>query len=264
MQPVLTVADLNVTWPGGAGVRGLSLTMRAGERVAVVGRSGSGKSTLGRALLRLCDRAEVSAERLQAGSIDVLRADGPALKTLRGGVIGMIFQDPLASLDPLQRVGSALVECLRAHHNVTRAAGAIRATQLLAEVGIDSPATAMRAYPHQLSGGQRQRIGIAMALLPEPALVVADEPTSALDPPLARQVAGVLRRACAARETALMLITHDLLLAESLCTRMVVMEHGEAVERGQIEDLFAAASHRATQALLAAAGVTADPAGVQT
>ncbi len=255
MSATIDIQALRVLWPGGRGVHGVSLQLHPGQRMAVVGRSGCGKSTLGRALLGLCDAARVDAARLQVCGCDLLSATGETLRKLRGAGAAMVFQDPLATLDPLQRVGAGLIEAAAVHESTGDAELRERAVAILREVGIREPEAAMRAWPHELSGGQRQRVGIAMAMMARPRLIIADEPTSALDPPLARQVAAVLRRACEARGAALLLITHDLLLAGALCDDIVVLDEGLAVERGIVGDVLRAPGHPATAALVRAAGL---------
>jgi ABC-type glutathione transport system ATPase component len=167
----------------------------------------------------------------------------------------LVLQDALAALDPLQRVGDALIECIRAHGPWNRSDARDRAATLLAEVELPAPDEMLRRYPHELSGGQRQRVGIAMALANDPPLLIADEPTSSLDPPLALQIARLLRARCTQRGTALLLISHDLLLVGSVCERLLVLEDGIAVERGEFDAIAAAPQAPATRALLQAAGL---------
>ena len=255
MSPLVDVGRLSVHYGDHAALRQVSLRLHPGELVGVVGASGSGKTSLGRALLHLLPDARVEAERCEVAGVHVLTAGREALRRLRGGAVGLVLQDPLASLDPLQRVGAALAECIRAHEQVNAQAAGERVLGLLAEVELPEPAAMARRYPHELSGGQRQRVGIAMALANRPRLVIADEPTSSLDPPLARQVAGLLRRRCHDRGAALLLISHDLMLVSAICDRILVLAMGEVVETGTVASVTTTPTSGATLALLQAAGL---------
>lgn len=255
---MVSVRDLRVAFSGQVALRGLNLELRAGERLAVVGASGSGKTTLGRALLGLLTDAQVQATRLNVCGVDVPSADRTALARLRGGAVGLVLQDPLDSLDPLQRVGDALVEVIRAHTALSRAQARSRAVSLLGEMELADPLTIARRYPHQLSGGQRQRVGIALAMCAEPQVLVADEPTSSLDPTLAEQVASLLLSRCLERGVALLLITHDMMLVSALCGQVMVLHAGEVVEAGSVARIHSAPEHPVTRDLLRAAGAWTD------
>ena len=252
---LVDVAALRVSYGSCDALIDLDLRIDAGERVALVGASGSGKSTCIRALVGLADGATVRASCLRVAGVDVITAPPGVLQQLRGRSVGLAFQDPLATLDPLQRVGSAMTEVLRVHHRLDRRGARRRAVALFDEVALGDAEAMLRRYPHQLSGGQRQRVGLALALAGEPALLLADEPTSALDPALAIELAGLLRQLCRQRGLALLLVSHDLLLVRALCERLVVLDGGTVVEAGTVEDVIARPKAAATRALIEAAGL---------
>jgi len=265
--PLVDVRGLTVRYGDTTVLQDVALTLHPGERVAVVGASGSGKTTLGRTLLCLTPGARVSAQVLTVCGLDLLRAKPSELRSLRGGGVGFVFQDALATLDPLQRIGSALREAMAAHLTQTRAQAEARLLHLLAEVELPEPERMLAAYPHEISGGQRQRVGLALALCAEPSLIVADEPTSALDPPLARGLAALLRRLCSPgppdtatappskARPALLLISHDMQLVRATCDRALVLAAGRLVETGTLGRLLADPQHEVTRALLQAAGL---------
>ncbi len=254
-HPLIDVCGLTVQYRDQVALHGVDLSLAAGERLGVVGASGSGKTTLGRAMLGLLPDARVDASRCLVGGTDLLTASPRQRRELRGGRAGLVLQDALASLDPLQRVGDAIVECIRAHRSTSRACAQRSAQTLLAEVELPAPDEMLRRYPHELSGGQRQRVGIALALANDPPLLIADEPTSSLDPPLALQIARLLRDRCDERGTALLVISHDLLLVGAICERLLVLDEGYLVEEGGFDDIARAPEASATKALLQAAGL---------
>ena len=258
--PIVEACGLSVLYGARAALRDVSFRIGRGELLGVVGASGSGKTSLGRALLNLLPDAQIHAHSCRVCDVEVVSAGELQLRRLRGGAVGLILQDPLSSLDPLQRVGDALVECIAAHQGGTGADARVLAARLLAEVEMPEASAMARRYPHELSGGQRQRVGIALALANDPQLVIADEPTSSLDPPLARQIAGLLRRRCADRGAALMLISHDLMLISAICDRVVVLHEGQVVEVGPVSTVVQTPVSPATIALLQAAGLGTDAA----
>ena len=261
MSPVLSAHGLTVGFGGASepSLRGLNLELQRGMAVGLVGASGSGKSLLARALLGLLP---AGAKRL-AGTV---RFEQQALESerafarVRGIRVAYVFQDAAASLHPLQRVGAQLLECV-AVHKLVRGAMARRArvTSALAEVGLDSDAHILRAFPHQLSGGQRQRVMLALTLLPNPSVLIADEPTSALDAVLARRICALLAELVRARGLALLLISHDLPRVAEICAQMHVLERGSLVESGTSQSLLMRPQHPATQRLSAALHATRPP-----
>jgi peptide/nickel transport system ATP-binding protein len=258
MSRVLEVRDLRVSFPGPDHTRfypvdGVSFSLERGQTMALVGESGSGKSLTSLALLQLVP----SPGRVEPGSVirlaetDVLALRGEALRQIRGRRVGMIFQDPMTSLNPVFTVGDQIAEGILAHFKVPRAAARERALQLLQEVGIPDPAARLKAYPHQLSGGMRQRVMIAIALSAEPEILVADEPTTALDVTVQAQILEVLDRLQESRGMAVLLITHDLGIVAGRADRVAVMYAGQIVEEAPTARLFANPSHPYTQGLFA-------------
>jgi oligopeptide/dipeptide ABC transporter ATP-binding protein len=258
MTRVLHVHDLRVSFPAPDGHRfhpvdGVSFSLDRGETLALVGESGCGKSLTSLALLRLVPppgRVDAGST-IRLGDTDVLSLEGEALRRIRGRRIGMIFQDPMTSLNPVFTVGDQIAEGVRAHLPVTKAQARERALALLQEVGIPDPAGRLDAYPHQLSGGMRQRVMIAIALAAEPEILVADEPTTALDVTVQAQILEVLDQLRRARGMAVLLITHDLGIVAGRADRVAVMYAGQIVEEAPTLELFAHPSHPYTQGLFA-------------
>ena len=258
MSGLLDVANLRVSFPGAGNSRfypvdGVSFSLERGEMLALVGESGCGKSLTSLALLQLIPppgRIE-SGSAIRLGDTDVLALKGEALRRIRGRRIGMIFQDPMTSLNPVFTVEAQIVEGIRAHFKVTSAEARQRALLLLQEVGIPDPVERLKAYPHQLSGGMRQRVMIAIALAAEPEILVADEPTTALDVTVQAQILEVLDGLRARRGMAVLLITHDLGIVAGRADRVAVMYAGQIVEEAKTPRLFANPSHPYTQGLFA-------------
>jgi peptide/nickel transport system ATP-binding protein len=263
MGALLDIRDLHVTYRTAGGdlpaVRGVSLTVNAGESVGVAGESGCGKSTLAGTVLRLQpSNAEVSGEVLVDGK-DVLRMRWGQLRVLRWAEASMIFQGALHSLNPVQRVGDQIAEPIRLHDpGVSQESAGRRVGELLEQVGLSGARA--RSYPHQLSGGQKQRVMIAMALSCRPQLVIADEPTTALDVMVQAQVLAVLTALVRELDLGLMLISHDLSVLSSTCDRVVVMYAGRVVESGLAGDVFDRPLHPYSGALAAAFPRIGDPA----
>ncbi len=258
MTRVLDVANLRISFPDGGNGRvypvdGVSFSLDRGNTLALVGESGCGKSLSSLALLRLVPapgRIE-DGSTIRLGDTDVLSLEGEALRRIRGRRIGMIFQDPMTSLNPVFTVGAQIAEGVRAHFDVSRAEARRRALKLLQEVGIPDPASRLDAYPHQLSGGMRQRVMIAIALSAEPEILVADEPTTALDVTVQAQILEVLDRLRDSHGMAVLLITHDLGIVAGRADRVAVMYAGQIVEEAPTDLLFARPSHPYTQGLFA-------------
>jgi oligopeptide/dipeptide ABC transporter ATP-binding protein len=268
MTRVLDVENLRISFPdAGKGrvypVDGVSFSLERGETLALVGESGCGKSLTSLALLRLVPEPgrieDGSAIRL--ADTDVLALQGEPLRRIRGRRIGMIFQDPMTSLNPVLTAGDQIAEGVRAHFDVSRAEARRRALKLLQEVGIPDPAARLDAYPHQLSGGMRQRVMIAIALSAEPEILVADEPTTALDVTVQAQILEVLDRLRDSHGMAVLLITHDLGIVAGRADRVAVMYAGQIVEEAPTDRLFARPSHPYTQGLFASVPRITGPVG---
>lgn len=250
---MLMVDRLRVTFPARGGsidaLRGVSLEVGR-ERFGIVGESGSGKSTLGRAILGLLPApAQVSAETLSFDGIDLLEASPTTWRSLRGGRIGMVLQDPKFSLNPVMRVGAQIAESLRDHRGMRGRAAWRRALDLLADVRIRDSERVARAYPHELSGGMGQRAMIAMMLAGEPDLLIADEPTSALDVTVQLQVLAILDDLVREQGMGLIFISHDLELVATFCDRIAIMYAGQIVETCAAKALHEA-RHPYTRGLL--------------
>jgi peptide/nickel transport system ATP-binding protein len=235
-------------------VDSVDLDVQAGQCVGLVGESGSGKSTLGRAMARLLPNvtiAELSGAVRFCGE-DVLAMTPDRIRALRRHRgLSMVFQDPLSYLNPTLRIDRQLGEALR--HLSDRQAVRERSVELLRQVGLEDAARILRLYPHELSGGMRQRVLIAIALAPDPQLLIADEPTTALDATVQYQVIQTLRRLNRERNLAMLIITHDLGMVAELCDRVYVMNGGRIVEAADVFALFDAPQHAYTASLLAAA-----------
>jgi peptide/nickel transport system ATP-binding protein len=241
-EPILSVRDLRVAFETRRGtlpaIDGVSFDIGRGEILGVVGESGAGKSVTGSAVIGLLDppgRIVGGEIRLGGERIDNLPPE--RMRRVRGRRIGMIFQDPLTSLDPLYRVGEQIVETIRTHTDLSAKAARSRAIDLLAEVGIPAPERRIDGYPHEFSGGMRQRVVIALALAAEPELIIADEPTTALDVSVQAQVITLLKRLCRDHGTAVMLVTHDMGVIAEAADRVAVMYSGRIAEIGPVESV---------------------------
>lgn len=260
---LLEVRGLTVAADGQHGdtvtlVDDVSLTIRAGECVGIVGESGCGKSVTASAILGILTRGA----HLDAGTISLngsTRDWADEVKSVRGTGIAFISQEPLISLDPAFSIGSQLVEAVRQHHNVSRVAARQRAIELLESVHLPDPASTMRKYPHELSGGMAQRVSIARALAGDPLLLVADEPTTALDVTVQAEVLNLLLELKETRGMSVLLITHDWGVVAKACDRAIVMYAGQIVEETGIHDIFAQPQHPYTAGLLASDPHRASP-----
>ena len=254
-EPLLEVEGLRVEFWTARGtvhaVNDVSFAVAAGETLGVVGESGSGKSVTFLALLGLLPRAgRVTAGSARFGGRELLGLPDRELRRIRGREVAMIFQDPMTSLNPVLRVGHQIREALETHFGLERAPAQRRAVELLEMVGIPRARQRAKDYPHQFSGGMRQRAMIAMALACEPKLLIADEPTTALDVTIQAQILDLLRDLVAERDTALILITHDLGVVAGMCERVHVMYAGTLVETGSAAQVFARPRHPYTLGLL--------------
>jgi oligopeptide/dipeptide ABC transporter ATP-binding protein len=256
LPPLLSVRDLRTEFRTGAGilraVDGITYSVEAGETVAIVGESGSGKSVSAMSILRLIPDPP---GRIAGGEIifdgqDLLKLSEDDMRVIRGGAIGMVFQEPMTSLNPVLTIGRQLTEVLEQHRGATPSAARTRAVELLGLVGISDPARRLKQYPHQLSGGMRQRIMIAMALACEPKLVIADEPTTALDVTIQAQILELMKALTQRLNIALVIITHNLGVVARYAQRVNVMYAGRIVESGPAAAIYRDPRHPYTIALL--------------
>ena len=260
--PMLEVENLSVSFDTQEGevraVRDISFNIDRGETVALVGESGSGKSVSALSVLRLLPypKAHHPSGRILFDGADLLKADEPELRAVRGDRIGMIFQEPMTSLNPVHTLDKQIGETLQLHRGMSARQARKRTVELLHQVGLGAVESRLDAYPHQLSGGQRQRVMIAMALANEPDLLIADEPTTALDVTIQAQILALLKSLQQQFDMGLLLITHDLNIVRHVADRVCVMTDGELVEQGPVERIFAAPSHVYTRKLL-----DAEPSG---
>ncbi len=266
MNDLLLVEDLAVSFNVHGGtvdaVRGVSFRVPHGGSVALVGESGSGKSVVSQAIMGILPPvAEIRggrimlgdpASRSQAVDIASLKRDSAAMRSIRGGRISIIFQEPMTSLSPIHTIGDQIAEALHLHRRVSQAAGRELVVEMLRLVGFPDPVQAPRTYPFELSGGLRQRAMIAMALICRPALLIADEPTTALDVTIQAQILKLIKDLQAELGMALLLITHDLGVVANMANEIVVMYHGKVMESGTLDDIFRHPTHPYLKALLRA------------
>ena len=248
---LLEVRNLEVTYSGGAAaVRGVDLSLAAGQKLGIAGESGCGKSTLALALLRLLPAGtRVSGEILLNGE-DVLTMRWGQVRAVRWAGASIVFQGAMHSLNPVHRVGDQIAEPILLHRGATAAAARKRTGELLEQVGL--PTARASAYPHELSGGQRQRVMIAMALACDPQLVIADEPTTALDVMIQAQILRLIEQLVAEQDVGLIMISHDLAVLADTCDRLAVMYAGRVVEEGPARQVYEDARHPYAKALSAA------------
>lgn len=253
--PLLSVNDLVIEFPTRHGpltaISGISFDLAPGEILGVVGESGAGKSLTGSAIIGLLDppgRIASGEIWLQGQRIDNLQGDD--MRVLRGRRIGMVFQDPLTSLNPLYTIAQQLTETIRTHLRVSTVEARKRAIGLLDDVGIPAASRRIDDYPHQFSGGMRQRVVIALALAAEPALVIADEPTTALDVSVQAQIIDVLKEQCTSRGASIILITHDMGVIAETADRVAVMYAGRIAEIGPVRDIIQQPMHPYTVGLM--------------
>ena len=253
---VLSVRDLVVEIPTRGGilrpVDGVSYDIRKGEILGVVGESGAGKSMAGNAIIGLLDRpAKITGGQIFLGDTQINGLRPEDMRKMRGRRIGMVFQDPLTSLNPLLTIGEQLTETIREHLNVSASEALDRAVAGLEEVGIPAARERIDSYPHEFSGGMRQRVVIALALCAEPELIIADEPTTALDVSVQAQIVALLKRLCRDKGVAVMLVTHDMGVIAEAADRVAVMYAGRLAELGEVRDVLTKAEHPYTAGLMA-------------
>lgn len=253
--PLLRVRDLRTRFHTGTGivdaVRGVSFDVRRGESIAIVGESGSGKSVTAMSLMNMVrEPGRIDGGSIEFDGRDVLTMNPAELRSLRGGQMSMIFQDPVASLDPLMRIRGQIVEAIRSHQGVTEDEAVENAARLMQQVGIPDPEARLADYPLAFSGGMSQRVMIAMALANNPSLLIADEPTTALDVTVQAQILDLIGRLNKEQGTAVILITHNLGVVAQLCQRVAVMYAGRIVEFGETDKIFRDPRHPYTRDLL--------------
>jgi peptide/nickel transport system ATP-binding protein len=255
-EPLLTVGPLAISFPSETGrtpvVDRVALSINAGETLALVGESGCGKSITALAIMRLVPRpGRIEAQsRITFEGRNLLSLPVPEMRTVRGSRIGMIFQEPITSLNPVTPVGDQVMEAVLLHTKVSRSEARRRVLDQFALVGIPAPDVRFGAYPHQLSGGLKQRVMIAMAMAMKPRLLIADEPTTALDATIRAQILDLIRNLTATTGTAVLLITHDFGVVNEVADRVAVMYAGQIVEEGTRTELLSRPRHPYTQGLL--------------
>jgi oligopeptide transport system ATP-binding protein len=251
----LSVRSLETSFSSEEGVvpavRGVSFDLDPGETLGLVGESGCGKTVTALSIMRLLPSAgHIVGGSIELDGVDLVPASNRTMRRIRGRRIAMVFQDSMTSLNPLLTVGRQITESLETHLGLSRRQALRRAVDLLDEVGVPEPGRRLRQYPHQLSGGLRQRVAVAIALAPNPAVLIADEPTTALDVTIQAQLLELLKREQAERQMALVLITHDLGVVAGMSDRLAVMYAGRIVEEGPSDRVFADPRHPYTLGLL--------------
>jgi oligopeptide/dipeptide ABC transporter ATP-binding protein len=256
-RPLLDIHDLSTHFVSAGGTRvvravnQVSLRLHPGETLGIVGESGSGKSTLAMSILRLLPPAgRIVSGRIDFDGEDLLQKSAAEMRAIRGKRIGMILQDPMASLNPLFTIGDQVAEPMRVHEHMGRGRAWTRAKELLKAVRISAPERRVSEYPHQMSGGMRQRIVGAIAISCEPALLIADEPTTSLDVTIQAQYLNLLRDLQRSHGLALIFITHNLGIVAKMCDQVAVMYGGRMVESGPVKQIFNRPAHPYTEALL--------------
>ncbi|WP_309066010.1 ABC transporter ATP-binding protein [Microbacterium sp.] len=253
-KTLLTVEDLRVGFTKEGETtfvtHGIDFDIQEGETLALVGESGSGKSVSAMAILDLLPKSAVRRGSIRFGDEDLIAVRPDRLRQLRGGEIGVVFQEPMTAFNPVYTIGKQISDALRLHERLTRAQAMDRVVELLREVGIPEPERRVSAYPHQLSGGQRQRAMIAMAISGSPRMLIADEPTTALDVTVQAEILRLLRSLQKSRGMSILLITHDMGVVAEMADRVVVMKDGEVVESADVFSLFAAPQDDYTRRLL--------------
>jgi oligopeptide transport system ATP-binding protein len=256
--PLLSIENLHVSFNTFAGkvqaVRGVSFNVEHGEIVAIVGESGCGKSVTAQTILKLIPMppGRIDQGHILFEGIDLVNYNESQMRLIRGREIGMIFQDPMTSLNPTLSVGFQIQEVLFQHSQLSRSQAKSEAINLLKLVGIADAESRIKQFPHEFSGGMRQRVMIAIGLACKPKLLIADEPTTALDVTIQAQILDLMKKIQQETNTSIILITHDLGVVAGIADKVIVMYGGQVVESGSVEQLFSSPSHPYTKALLAA------------
>ena len=257
MNELLEIVGLDVSFPSQHGttyaVRDVSINLKPGEVLGVVGESGAGKSTIGNAVINLLEPpGKITNGKVLFQGENISGLDDKEMRDIRGQKIGMIFQDPLTSLNPLMTIGTQLLETIAKTTKLGGNAAFKKAIELLEAVGIEQPVGRFRAYPHEFSGGMRQRVVIALALAGDPDLIIADEPTTALDVSIQEQILELIRVLCRERKLGVIIITHDIGVIANIADRVAVMYDGSVVETGKARQILMAPKHQYTKSLIAA------------
>ncbi|WP_232696060.1 ABC transporter ATP-binding protein [Brevibacillus daliensis] len=252
---LLQVQNLRTTFRIDAGqvqaVRGISFYVKKGESLGIVGESGSGKSVSMLSIMKLLPQnAELQADHVQFNGQDLNQIDQKEMRKMLGSEIGMIFQDPMSSLNPLLTIGDQIVEPIRIHQKISKEAARKKAIDILRIVEIPSPEKRLKQYPHEFSGGMRQRVMIAIAISCNPKLLIADEPTTALDVTIQAQILDLMHDLKNKMQTSIVMITHDLGVIANMCNRVLVMYGGTIVEEGTIREIFYQPKHPYTWGLI--------------
>jgi oligopeptide/dipeptide ABC transporter ATP-binding protein len=251
---LLTIQDLTISFAGTRGplqaVSGVSFRIERGERIALVGESGSGKTLTGMSCLGLVPPNAAMDGSVRVAGVELIGAGEPVLRTVRGSKVGVVFQDPATSLNPVRTVGDQVAEMFRQHRGTPRAEARERAVELMQAVRIPAAGRRYDDYPHQMSGGMKQRVMIAIALTLNPDLLVLDEPTTALDVTVESQIIDLLLELSDSREMALLMISHDLGVVSNVCERVLTMYAGQIVEEGPTRRVYEEPAHPYTRALL--------------
>jgi oligopeptide transport system ATP-binding protein len=254
---LLEVKDLKVSFRTYAGeiqaVRGVSFSLKKGEVLAIVGESGCGKSVTAQTLMRLVPSPPSyikSGSILFEGKTDITKLSNKQMEKIRGSEMGMIFQDPMTSLNPTMKIGDQISESLIKHQGMNKKKAMARVIEILKLVGINNPEGRFNQYPHEFSGGMRQRVMIAIALACSPKLLIADEPTTALDVTIQAQIIDLMKKLSEQTDSSIILITHDLGVVAEMAQRVIVMYAGKVVEQGTIDDIFYRPQHPYTWGLL--------------
>ena len=256
MERILDVKDLHVSFHTYAGevkaVRGVNFHVNRGEAVAIVGESGCGKSVTAQSLMKLIPMppGDIKKGEILFNGENLVNKSNKEMEAIRGKDIGMIFQDPMTSLNPTMTIGNQITEGLIKHQNMSRTDARNRAIELLELVGIPQPEKRVEQYPHEFSGGMRQRAMIAIALACSPKLLIADEPTTALDVTIQAQILDLMKDLQKKMGTSIILITHDLGVVAEMCDRVIVMYAGKVIETGTVDDIFYNPQHPYTKGLL--------------
>lgn len=257
MAEILNISDLKVHFhdaaPDRFAVNGLSFSMEAGEIVGLVGESGSGKSVTAMCISGLLPRRKADKDgNIMLDGKEIFRCSADELRCIQGRELGVVFQEPMTSMNPVLRIGPQVEECLRVHTKLSKKERKARALDAMTMVDLENPEAIYNKYPHELSGGMLQRVMIAAAIISRPKLLLADEPTTALDVTIQAQILELLKKLNREYGMSILLISHNLHVVRKLCTRVAVMQRGKIVEEAAVEDIFRTPQHEYTKTLLAA------------